>query len=208
MTLKRTRESVSETGTSLNKISFQGVGGCIKFIFRGGGGFYFIFRGGGGVSLIQIWPRILPSLRSCYLLRAPVKGLRLSESTRRSLRGALPCWGGRPLSRLSSFSKRIGTPPPPSTQPKTPKSRKVSKTLRANWGRGSGGVKSAGVSQSVRETGRDESQSVLCPETLLKTSDLELPIFEGSLPSCSPHSAGYTRTSVHPYFPVAKPKAH
>ena len=71
------------------------------------------------------------------------------------------------------------------------------------WGRGSGGVKSAGVSQSVRETGRDESQSVPCQEKLLKTRDLELPIFEGSVPSCSPHSAGYTRTSVHPYFPVA-----
>ena len=70
------------------------------------------------------------------------------------------------------------------------------------WGRGSGGVKSAGVSQSVRETGRDESQSVPCPEKLFKTRDLELPIFEGSVPSCSPHSAGYTRTSAHPYVPV------
>ena len=70
------------------------------------------------------------------------------------------------------------------------------------WGRGSGGVKSAGVSQSVRETGRDESQSVPSPEKLFKTRDLELPIFEGSVPSCSPHSAGYTSTSVHPYFPV------
>ena len=27
---------------------------------------------------------------------------------------------------------------------------------------------------------------------------------EGSLPSCSPHSAGYTHTFVHPYFPMAK----
>ena len=71
-------------------------------------------------------------------------------------------------------------------------------------GRGSGGVKSAGVSQSVRETGRDESQSVPSPEELFKTRDLELPIFEGSVPSCSPHSVGYTRTSVHPYFPFAK----
>ena len=71
-----------------------------------------------------------------------------------------------------------------------------------SWGRGSGGVKSAGVSQSVRESGRDESQSVHSPEKLFKTRDLELPIFEGSVPSCSPHSVGYTRTSVHPYFPV------
>ena len=38
------------------------------------------------------------------------------------------------------------------------------------------------------------------PRTLFKTRDLELPFFEGSLPSCWPHSAGYTRTSVHPYF--------
>ena len=60
----------------------------------------------------------------------------------------------------------------------------------------SAGVKSAGISQSVRETGRDESQSVPSPENLFKTRDLELQIFEGSLPSCSPHSAGYTRTSV------------
>ena len=73
-----------------------------------------------------------------------------------------------------------------------------------NWKRGSGGVQSTGVSQSVRETGRDESQSVLSPEKLFKTRDLELPFFEGSFPSCSPHSAGYTRTFLHPYFPVAK----
>ena len=57
---------------------------------------------------------------------------------------------------------------------------------------------------SVRETGRDESQSVPSPEKLFKTRGLELPIFEGTLPSCSPHSAGYTRTFVHPYFPGAK----
>ena len=58
----------------------------------------------------------------------------------------------------------------------------------------------------MRETGRDESQSVPSSEKLFKTRDLELPIFEGSVPSCSPHSAGYTRTSVHPYFPVTKAK--
>ena len=33
--------------------------------------------------------------------------------------------------------------------------------------------------------------SVLFPEKLFKTKDLELPIFAGSLPSCSPHFAGY-----------------
>ena len=32
------------------------------------------------------------------------------------------------------------------------------------WGRGSGGVQSTGVSQRVRATGRDESQSVPSPE--------------------------------------------
>ena len=80
---------------------------------------------------------------------------------------------------------------------------KHEKSKGFSWGRGSGGVKSAGVSQSVRETGRGESQSVPSPDTLFKTRDLELPNFEGSVPSCSPHSAGYTRTSVHPYFPVA-----
>ena len=42
---------------------------------------------------------------------------------------------------------------------------------------------------------------------LFKTRDLELPIFEGSLPICLPHSAGYTCTFVHRYFPVAKPWA-
>ena len=72
------------------------------------------------------------------------------------------------------------------------------------WERGSGGVQSTGVSQRVRVTGRDKSQSVASPEELFKTRDLELPFFEGSLPSCSPHSAGYTRTFLHPYFPVAK----
>ena len=80
----------------------------------------------------------------------------------------------------------------------------VQKLTWSGWRSGSGGVKSTGVSQSVRETSRDESQNVLSTQKLFKTRDLELPIFEGSLPSCSPHSAGYTRTSVHPYFPVAK----
>ena len=70
--------------------------------------------------------------------------------------------------------------------------------------RGSRGVQCTGVSQSVRATNRDESQSVPSPQKLLKTRDPELPFFEGCLPSCSPHSAGYTRTFLHPYFPVAK----
>ena len=46
-----------------------------------------------------------------------------------------------------------------------------------NWGRGSGGVKSTGVSQSVGETSRDESQNVLSTRKLFKTRDLELPNF-------------------------------
>ena len=37
----------------------------------------------------------------------------------------------------------------------------------------------------------------------LQTRDLELPSFEGSLPSCWPHSAGCTRIFLHPYLPVA-----
>ena len=36
---------------------------------------------------------------------------------------------------------------------------------RPIWGRGSGGVKSTGVSQSVREISRDESQSQCVPST-------------------------------------------
>ena len=71
-------------------------------------------------------------------------------------------------------------------------------------GEGKWGVQSTGVSQSVRATSRDESQLVPSPEKLIKTRDLELPSFEGSLPSCSPHSAGYTCTFLHPYFPVGK----
>ena len=53
-------------------------------------------------------------------------------------------------------------------------------------------------------TGRDESQSVPSPGELFQTRDLGLPFFEGSLPSCSPEFAGYTRPFLHPYFPVAK----
>ena len=45
------------------------------------------------------------------------------------------------------------------------------------WERGSGGVQSTGVSQSVRETGREESQSVPSPEKLFKIRDFELPNF-------------------------------
>ena len=63
--------------------------------------------------------------------------------------------------------------------------------------RGSGGVQSTGVSQRVRATRRDESQSVPSPEKLFETRDSELPFFEGSLPNCSPHSVDYTRTFLH-----------
>ena len=45
-----------------------------------------------------------------------------------------------------------------------------------SWERASGGVKSTGVSQSVRETSRDKSQSALSPENLFKARDLDLPI--------------------------------
>ena len=60
-----------------------------------------------------------------------------------------------------------------------------------SWGRGSGGVKGTGASQSVRETSRDGSQNVLSTQKLFKTRDSELPT------TCSPHSAGCTRTSVY-----------
>ena len=43
----------------------------------------------------------------------------------------------------------------------------------------------------------------LHPKTL-QNKRFGAPNVMGSLPSCSPHSVGYTRTSVHPYFPVAK----
>ena len=45
---------------------------------------------------------------------------------------------------------------------------------------------------------------VSSPAKTLQTRDLELPNFEGSFPSCWLYSVGYTRTSVHPYFPVAE----
>ena len=44
-------------------------------------------------------------------------------------------------------------------------------------GRGSGGVGSAGVSQSVRETGRDEAQSVPSPEKALQNKGFGAPNF-------------------------------
>ena len=44
------------------------------------------------------------------------------------------------------------------------------------------------------------------PRKTLQKSDLALPFFEGSLPSYSLHSAGYTRTFLHPYFPASKQK--
>ena len=75
---------------------------------------------------------------------------------------------------------------------------------RTGWERGSGGVQSTGVTQRVRVIGRDESQRVPSPEKLGKTRDRELPFFERSLPICSSLSAGYARTFLHPYFPVAK----
>ena len=74
------------------------------------------------------------------------------------------------------------------------------------WGRGSGGVESTGVSQSVRETSREKCQRVPSPEELFQTRDLELPIFEGSLPSGLPHPPRdtpvplYTCTSLWPIF--------
>ena len=45
------------------------------------------------------------------------------------------------------------------------------------WGRGSGGVKSAGVSQSVRETGRERSQSAPSPRKTLQNKGFGAPNF-------------------------------
>ena len=70
-----------------------------------------------------------------------------------------------------------------------------SRSLLGGWVRGSGGVKSTDVSQTVRETSRDESQSVPYPERLCKTRDLELPIFLGISPKLF---AALRR--IHPYL--------
>ena len=67
---------------------------------------------------------------------------------------------------------------------------------------GTGGVQSTSVSQRVRATGRDESQSVPAQEKHIKRRDFELPFLEGSLPKSLSHSSGYTRTFLPPYFPV------
>ena len=66
-----------------------------------------------------------------------------------------------------------------------------------NWGRGSGGVQSAGVSQSVRETGRDESQNVLSTQKALQNKRCGAPKFSGICPKLFAALRG-----VHPYFPV------
>ena len=71
------------------------------------------------------------------------------------------------------------------------------------WGGEVGAYKVQAYPRGVRATRRDESKSVPSPENPFKKRDLELPSFQGSLPSCSPHSVGYTRTSLHLYFPVA-----
>ena len=70
--------------------------------------------------------------------------------------------------------------------------------LTENWGRGSGGVKSTDVSQSVRETSRDQSQRVPSPEKLFKTRDLgDLSQLVGRTPGATPVPL-YTRTSPWP----------
>ena len=59
----------------------------------------------------------------------------------------------------------------------------------------------------MRDTSRDESQSVPSQVKLYKTMELELPIFEGFLSGCWSHSAGCTRTFLHPCFPVSNDKS-
>ena len=65
-----------------------------------------------------------------------------------------------------------------------------------------GEYKTAGVSQSVREAGIPKGLKTKVsppPEKLFRTRDLELPSFEGSLPSCWLHL-------LHPYF-LSAPKS-
>ena len=73
------------------------------------------------------------------------------------------------------------------------------------WDRESGGAQSTGVSQRVRVTGRDESQSVPFPEKLFKKGIWRSHFLRESLPSCSPHSAGCTCTFLHPQEPLNAP---
>ena len=73
-----------------------------------------------------------------------------------------------------------------------------------SWGRGSGGVKSTGVSQSVRETSRVESQNVLSNQKLFKNKGFGAPNFLGISPelfAAPPRDTPvplYTRTSPWP----------
>ena len=68
-----------------------------------------------------------------------------------------------------------------------------------------GAYKSTGV--SPEREGDRKGRVPKCPpaqKKLLKTRDLELPFFLRDLSQVvRPHSVGYTRTSLHPYFPVA-----
>ena len=64
-----------------------------------------------------------------------------------------------------------------------------------NWGRGSGGVKSTVVSQSVRETSRDESQNVLSTQKTLQNKRFGAPNFLGISPKLFAALRG-----IHPYL--------
>ena len=64
-----------------------------------------------------------------------------------------------------------------------------------NWGWGSGGVKSTGVSQSVRETGRDESQNVRSTQKLFQNKRFGAPNFLGISPTLFAALRG-----IHPYL--------
>ena len=65
-------------------------------------------------------------------------------------------------------------------------------------GEGKWGVQSTGVSQSVTETSRDESQSVPSAEKLYRTRDLKLP-FLRDLSQVLAALRGIHRTFLHPY---------
>ena len=69
-------------------------------------------------------------------------------------------------------------------------------------GEGSGGRKKYScIPKCEGRLAGTSPQCVPCSAQLFKTRDLELPMFEGSLLSCSPQAVGYNRTSVDPYFP-------
>ena len=94
-----------------------------------------------------------------------------------SLRGTIQEWGSVPQKLVDAFSWLF-----------------AGDSGRENWrdfiGRGKWRCKKYRRIPSVREIAGT-------PEKLFKTRHLQLSFFEGSLPSCCSHSAGYTCTFLH-----------